>query len=111
MRKRKNRRSNGNEVGAAELESTILQAVKATPGCETVAGVIVRPKTPSSDTEPNWEVQGVKFGGADRTVASDALGPVVARLQRELRLKVETTNRPPIVVHIPIDSSSARGAR
>jgi hypothetical protein len=89
MKKRRtNRRSKGTQgsIGAQELESAILKAVKVAPGCEDFGGVIVQPKTSNSRSEPNWEIRGVKFGKADRTIASNALATVVTRLQREFRL-------------------------
>ncbi len=73
-------------ISARELELAILQAVKAAPGCADFMGVVVASKKPTSDSEPNWDVQGVRFGNADRTIVSDAIATVVARLQQEFRL-------------------------
>ena len=64
-----------------------MKAVKIAPGCEEFAGVVVQPSTSNSHSEPNWEVRGVKFGNADRKIASNALATVVTRLQREFRLR------------------------
>ena len=73
-------------ITAAELQSAIEQALRTAPSCEDFVGVVVRPKTSKSYTEPNWDVQGVKFGKADRIIVSDTLAKVVARLQEEFRL-------------------------
>ena len=73
-------------ITAAELQTAIEQALKAAPSCEDFVGVVVRPKTSKSHTEPNWDVQGVKFGKADRIIVSDALAKIVTRLQQEFRL-------------------------
>jgi hypothetical protein len=69
-----------------ELESTITEAVKAAPGCEAFVGVIVQRTTPSSRSDPTWEIRGIKFGLADRKLVMEALTPIVERLQREFRL-------------------------
>lgn len=89
MGKRKNRRSKDTHglIGAPELEAAILKAVKVAPGCEEFAGVIVHSKASESHSEPNWEIRGVRFGNADRTIASAALATIVTRLQREFRLR------------------------
>jgi hypothetical protein len=71
---------------AAEIELAIADAVKAVPGCENFIGVVVQPKMPESRRDPNWEVRGVRFGSADRKIANEHLGTVVARLQQEIRL-------------------------
>jgi hypothetical protein len=83
MFKRKDERVS---ITAAELQIAIGQALKAAPSCEDFVGVVVRPKTSKSPTEPNWDVRGVKFGKADRMIVSDALAKVVTRLQQEFRL-------------------------
>lgn len=75
-----------NSIGATELESAISQAVKAAPGCAGFVGVIIQSRHATSESEPNWDVRGVKFGNADRTVANDAVATVVNRLQQEFRL-------------------------
>ena len=72
-----------------ELERAILEAVKATPGCEDFVGVIVAHQTPKSHRDPNWLIRGVKFGKTDRKVANEALDRVVERMQREYRLSVD----------------------
>jgi hypothetical protein len=82
-----------NSIGAPELESAILQAVKAAPGCSGLVGVIVGSKKSISDSEPNWDVLGVKFGNADRTAVNDAVATVVTRLQQEFRLAVGRRSR------------------
>jgi hypothetical protein len=73
-------------ITAAELESAILQSVKAVPGCDNFIEVFVRAKTSKSSSEPNWAVRGVRFGKADRKTVSETLARVVARLQQEFRL-------------------------
>jgi hypothetical protein len=73
-------------IAATALELAIAKAVKAAPGCEDFIGVIVRPKTPRSRLDPNWEVRGVRFGNADRKIASELLATVLARFQQEFRL-------------------------
>ena len=74
-------------ISATELESVIGQALKAAPGCEGFIGVLVRPKKPESDPDPNWEVRGLRFGNADREIVNEALATVVARLQQEFQLQ------------------------
>jgi hypothetical protein len=69
-----------------ELELTITEAVKATPGCEAFVGVIVRRKTPKSRLDATWELRGIKFGRTDRELAREVLTPIVERMQREFRL-------------------------
>jgi hypothetical protein len=69
-----------------ELELTITEAVKATPGCEAFVGVIVQRKTPKSRLDANWEVRGIRFGGLDRQIAREALTTIVERMQREFLL-------------------------
>jgi hypothetical protein len=71
---------------AEELELTITEEVKATPGCEAFVGVIVRRTTPNSRLDSNWEIRGIKFGGMDRQIARETLIPIVERMQREFRL-------------------------
>ena len=69
-----------------ELEQAILEAIKATPGCEDFVGVIVAHEMSKSHRDPNWAIRGVKFGKADRKIANEALDRVVGRMQREYRL-------------------------
>jgi hypothetical protein len=71
---------------ASEIELEISKAVKVVPGCEDFIGAIVQPTTPKSHLEPNWEVQGVRFGKADRQTVQEALATVVTRLQRKFRI-------------------------
>jgi hypothetical protein len=71
---------------AEELELTITEAVKATPGCEAFVGVIVQRTTPKSRFDANWELRGIRFGGMDRKLAREALTPVLERMQREFLL-------------------------
>jgi len=70
----------------AELESAIAEAVRNEPHCEAFVGVIVRPAAPRSRHESNWQIQGIKFGKADRRIASEALAAIVERMQRDFRL-------------------------
>ena len=69
-----------------ELEQAILEAIKATPGCEDFVGVIVAHEMSKSHRDPNWAIRGVKFGKADRKIANEALDRIVKRMQREYRL-------------------------
>jgi hypothetical protein len=87
MFKRKDERVS---ISAAELESAIGQAVKASPGCQDFIGVLVRFKPPQSLPSPNWEVRGLKFGNSDRKAVNDAVATVVSRLQREFQLQAGT---------------------
>jgi hypothetical protein len=70
-----------------ELESAIAEAVRsAAPDCGNFVGVIVRQKTPKSRQDVNWELQGVRFGKADKKLVNDALHGIVKQMQREFRL-------------------------
>jgi hypothetical protein len=71
---------------ASEIELEISKAVKVVPGCEDFIGVFVQPTTPKSHLEPNWEVQGVRFGKSDRKTVDEALAIVVTHLQRKFRI-------------------------
>jgi len=73
-------------VTIPELELAISETVEAAPGCEDFVGVIVRHQPPKSRPDPNWAVQGVKFGKADRKMVNEALAAVVERMQREYLL-------------------------
>ena len=77
------------EITGAELEAAILEAVKKTAPCEDFIGVIVGRKTPKSHLDPNWEVQGAKFGKADRKLVEETLASIVQRMQKELVLAEE----------------------
>ncbi len=79
-------------ISAADLESAIGQAVKASPGCEDFIGVLLRLKRPKSHPGPNWEVRGVKFGNADREAVNDAITTVVTRFQEEYQLQTGAQN-------------------
>ena len=64
-----------------------MEGVKKTaPGCESFVGVVVRRTKPKSCLHANWELQGIKFGNADREMAIEALTVIVERMQREFRL-------------------------
>ncbi len=70
-----------------ELETAITEAVKSTaPDCGDFVGVIVRQKTPKSRQDVNWELQGVRFGKADKKLVNDALHGIVKQMQREYRV-------------------------
>ena len=70
-----------------ELEFAIAQAVqKAAPDCEAFVGVIVRRTKPASRFDVNWRLQGIKFGNADRKIASEALTTIIERMQQEIKL-------------------------
>ena len=71
---------------ASEIELEISKAVKVVPGCEDFIGVFVQPTTSKSHLEPNWEVQGVRFGKSDRKTVDEALAMVVIHLQRKFRI-------------------------
>jgi hypothetical protein len=67
-----------------ELELEIGKAVKtAAPGCEAFVGVVVRPKTPESRLDANWELAGAKYGKADKNIVNEALMAIVAQMQNE----------------------------
>jgi hypothetical protein len=76
-------------ITGPELEAAISEAVKTTPCCKDFVGVIVGRKTPKSHLDPNWEVQGAKFGKADRKLAEETLANIVPRMQKELVLVEE----------------------
>ena len=70
-----------------ELETAITHAVKsAAPDCKDFVGVIVRQKTPKSRRDVNWELQGVRFGKADKEQVNDALRGIVKQMQQEYRV-------------------------
>ena len=74
-------------IAPRSLELAIVDAVKKdAPGCESFVGVVVRRTKPKSRLHANWELQGIKFGNADRETAVEALTVIVERLQREFRL-------------------------
>ena len=82
------------QITGAELEAAILEAMKKTAPCQDFIGVIVGRKTPKSHLDPNWEVQGAKFGKADRKLAQETLASVVQRMQKELALVEERDTTP-----------------
>ena len=53
------------------------------PGCEAFVGVVVRPKTPESGLDANWELAGAKYGKADKNIVNEALMAIVAQMQNE----------------------------
>jgi hypothetical protein len=69
---------------ASEIELEISKAVKVVPGCEDFRGVIVA--FARSNSPSNWDVHGIRFGKAERAIASDAVATVVTRLQQNFKL-------------------------
>jgi hypothetical protein len=69
---------------ASEIELEISKAVKAVPGCEDFRGVIVA--FAGSNSHSNWDVHGIRFGKAERAIASDAIATVATRLQQKFAL-------------------------
>jgi hypothetical protein len=69
---------------ASEIELEISKAVKAVPGCEDFRGVIVA--FARSNSHSNWDVHGIRFGKAERAIASDAIATVVTSLQQKFTL-------------------------
>jgi hypothetical protein len=81
------RRDGRASITISELELMIAEAVqKAASACEPFVGVIVQRTTPASRSDVNWKLQGIKFGNADREIASEALKIIIERMQREFRL-------------------------
>ncbi|HEY3792549.1 MAG TPA: hypothetical protein VGM09_12010 [Bradyrhizobium sp.] len=71
----------------AELELNITEAVqKAAPECEGFLGVILKKTTPRSRRDANWQVQGVKFGKADRKIAGEALTTIIERMRKDVSI-------------------------
>jgi hypothetical protein len=65
----------------------ITEAVKkAAPECETFVGVVLQQTKPRSRRDVNWQLRGIKFGQADRKMASEALTSIIERMQREFYL-------------------------
>ena len=75
------------DASASEIELEISKVVKAVPGCEDFRGVIVA--FARSNSHSNWDVHGIRFGKAERAIASDAIATVVTRLQQKLTLVEE----------------------
>jgi hypothetical protein len=48
--------------------------------------VVLEQTKPKSRREVNWRLRGVKFGQADRNIASKALTSTIERMQREFYL-------------------------
>jgi hypothetical protein len=76
---------------SSEIELEISGAVKVVPGCEDFRGVIIAFGRSSSHS--NWDVRGIRFGKAERAIASDAIATVVTRLQQKFKL-VEGSDLP-----------------
>lgn len=87
LKKTRWRKDSRISITIPELELAIAEAVqKAAPDCEAFVGVIVRRTKPASRSDVNWRLQGIKFGNADRKIASEALTTIIERMQREIRL-------------------------
>jgi hypothetical protein len=86
--KKKSRRKNGRILSTIpDLELAITEAVKkAAPECETFVGVVLQQTKPRSRRDVNWQLRGIKFGQADRKMASEALTSIIERMQREFYL-------------------------
>jgi hypothetical protein len=82
--KKKPRRKDGRVLATIpDLEVAITEAVrKAAPECETFAGVVLQQTKPRSRRDANWQLRGIKFGQADRKIASEALAGTIERMQR-----------------------------
>jgi hypothetical protein len=74
-------------VSRTDLQTAITEAVKRfAPECETFIGIILSDPNPTSQSEADWTIRGVRFGRSNRHKASEALGVVVARMAQEFRL-------------------------
>jgi hypothetical protein len=68
------------------MEAAITEAVKrASPCQETFVGVLVERTATKVRLEPNWTVNGIKFGRTDRQEAKRAATAVVEHMQREIQ--------------------------
>jgi hypothetical protein len=66
-----------------DLELAITEAVKtAAPECKTFVGVVLQKTHPRSRRDANWQLRGIKFGQADRKIATEALVGALERMQR-----------------------------
>lgn len=88
LKKRKSELNGGRVLSTIpDLESAITEAVRtASPECQTFVGVVLEQTKPKSRREVNWRLRGVKFGQADRNIASKALTSTIERMQREFYL-------------------------
>ena len=48
--------------------------------------MIVRQKTPKSRHDVNWELQGIRFGKADKELVNGALRGILKQMQQEYRV-------------------------
>jgi hypothetical protein len=82
--KQKARRKDGRVLTTIpDLELAIAEAVrKAAPECETFVGVVLQQTKPRSRRDANWQLRGIKFGQADRKMATEALAGTIERMQR-----------------------------
>jgi hypothetical protein len=81
------RRDHRTPISARELESAIAEAVKTSnPSCKDFIGVVVEQTKPKSRAAANWSLRGIKFGKADRGIASAALTACVQRMQQDFWL-------------------------
>ncbi|MGC2812325.1 MAG: hypothetical protein WA303_18350 [Bradyrhizobium sp.] len=85
---KKSERNGGRTLSTIpDLELAITEAVKkVSPECETFVGVVLERTKPRSRRDVNWRLRGVKFGQADRKIASDALTSIIERMQRDFYL-------------------------
>ena len=74
-------------ISREEIQAAITRAVKkADPDCQPFVGVIVERTKRSSLQDANWAIRGIKFGGADRDKACDAVNRIVERMRCEFNL-------------------------
>jgi hypothetical protein len=79
-------------ISRMTLASAITEAVKKSgPECERFIGVVIEREKPTSQSQTNWSIRGVRFGKSDRKKASDALATILERLQREFSLSEENS--------------------
>lgn len=71
---------NRTTISRTALEEEITKAIKADDACEAFVGVIV--ERSRGQSEANWSIKGIKFGGADRDKAGQVVAAVVERMQR-----------------------------
>jgi hypothetical protein len=78
-------------ISRTTLESAITQAIKQSgPDCGHFVGVVIRREMPTSMSQTNWEIRGVRFGRSDRKKTSNVLATIVERMQREFSLSEDT---------------------
>ena len=81
---------NRQAISRADLAAAITDAVKnSNPDCAAFVDVIVQHIKPKSQFDPNWAIKGIRFGRSDRQKATQAIGTIVERMQREFKLSEE----------------------